>query len=241
MVTLHPLSLIVQEVVGDRFEVTTLLPAGLSPHAYDPVPSAVRKASSAHLILAADPDVDGWSIALTDREVWWFNSPEQTIPKDPHFWLDPLAVKASLPRLVEQLCRLAPADCVEFGDRSSRFGTLLENLAAHGLSTLRGRECVVSAPFMNGAAERFGLVILDTISSAEGVEPSIKDIRRAAQAAERAGLVLAQRALPERAAILVSQISGSRLAVIDVIGTPESHPDYASLIEQLIRVIGGGA
>jgi ABC-type Zn uptake system ZnuABC Zn-binding protein ZnuA len=239
VVTLHPLRLIVHEIVGDALPIRTLLPAGVSPHAYDPVPSAARSAATAVLVLAVQPSVDGWAAALGSRPVWWFGDADPRTNGDPHFWLDPLAVKATLPSLTERLCTLRPRQCGDFKDRSARFGNRLDVLVSEGRTALQGRLCVVSAPFLSGFARRFGMEILDTVSPVEGVEPSTGDIQQAIAASRKAGLLIAQASLPDQAPVLVSQVSGARLVVVDILGGPETTPDYESLISRVIEQIRG--
>lgn len=62
--TLFPLSDWTREVGGDRVEVTTLLPAGSSPHTFEPTNSAMKRVANADLFIRVGLQMDDWSARL---------------------------------------------------------------------------------------------------------------------------------------------------------------------------------
>ncbi|MFB3052725.1 MAG: metal ABC transporter substrate-binding protein, partial [Dehalococcoidia bacterium] len=48
----------VQEIGGDRLEVSALLPFGADPHTYEPTPQDVRRVTEAHLAFANGFDLE---------------------------------------------------------------------------------------------------------------------------------------------------------------------------------------
>lgn len=103
---------ITQNIVGNRFRVGTLIPAGMDPHAFEPTPQDVVKISKAQVIVINGGGLETWidsviqntgknliinaSTGLTSR----ISNNEQHIETeneegnhplegDPHFWLDP--------------------------------------------------------------------------------------------------------------------------------------------------------
>src|SRR6476620_11977710 len=62
--TIFPLADWTRNVGGDRVEVTTLLPAGRSPHTFDPSPADGRSVAKAALFLKAGLKMDDWSDRL---------------------------------------------------------------------------------------------------------------------------------------------------------------------------------
>lgn len=228
--TVEPIRLIVAELLGPDQDIPVLLPPGVSPHAYDPLPSAVRAASGADIILAINPDVDGWVVRLGAGSVWWLTPEGQ----DPHSWLDPLHVRDQLPRIIAALCEKLPANCDAIQDRGTDFSRELEAMVPEGVERLSGTRIVPSGIFLSAFAARFQLDAATPIAPTEGVEPSPRDVARSIDAARDAGLVVGQVGFPELAAREVAQASGARYVEVDPIGSTNPVEGYAGLIAQII-------
>lgn len=231
VVTVEPMRLIVAELLGPNQDIPVLLPPGVSPHAYDPLPSAVRAASGADIILAVNPDVDGWVARLGAGSVWWLTPGGQ----DPHSWLDPLHVRDQLPGLIAALCERLPANCEAIQDRGSNFSLELEAMVPEGVERLSGTRFVPSGIFLSAFAARFQLAAATPIAPTEGVEPSPRDVARSIDAAREAGMVVGQVGFPELAAREVAKASGARYVEVDPIGSTNPVEGYAGLIAQIIR------
>lgn len=63
--TILPLADWAQQVGGDRVFVQTLLPAGASPHTFDPSPRDMRLVSHARLVLKVGLNMDDWGAAIS--------------------------------------------------------------------------------------------------------------------------------------------------------------------------------
>ena len=224
--TIHPLAVIAGSVADT--EVYTLLPPGVSPHAYDPLPSAVRMASAASQIIAVHPEIDGWATALAESPVHWM------VPEggDPHGWLDPRVVRDALPALGVLLCPEATCSA-----RVDSMHAGLNDLLLEGRSRLEGRPVVLSSNFLTAFASAFGLEVVSIVAPVEGVEPSPSALQASISAAREAGLVVGQTRLPEHAARRVAEAAGVPFVAIDPIGTMETAPTYATLIETIVAAI----
>ncbi len=64
--TIFPVYDIARQIAGEEFEVVLLLPAGASPHTFDPQPSVVRGLEGARAVFAIGHGLDQWSKNLTD-------------------------------------------------------------------------------------------------------------------------------------------------------------------------------
>lgn len=62
--TIFPLVDIIRNVGGPLVEVTTLLPAGSSPHTYEPTVEQVKKVSGADLFVYIGGGLDDWAVKL---------------------------------------------------------------------------------------------------------------------------------------------------------------------------------
>jgi len=111
---------IAQNVAGERFTVETLIPLGMDPHAFEPVPKDVTKISEGDIIIINGGGIEGWlekvianaggthqiveaSAGLTSRTAREGEHLEDEHEGeeheghsheegDPHYWLDPISV-----------------------------------------------------------------------------------------------------------------------------------------------------
>jgi len=100
-----------QNVAGDRFTVSTVIPLNTDPHSFEPTPSDLTRVARADLLVinggglegtleaalrnaGADTTVVVASDGLAPRTLQAGEpSPEHSGEPDPHFWLDPVSVK----------------------------------------------------------------------------------------------------------------------------------------------------
>ena len=66
MATIYPLADITSQLGGDLVEVICLLPAGTSPHTYEPTIEQARLASEAQLFIYAGAGLDDWGTDLAE-------------------------------------------------------------------------------------------------------------------------------------------------------------------------------
>ncbi|MFK7775118.1 MAG: metal ABC transporter solute-binding protein, Zn/Mn family [Saprospiraceae bacterium] len=62
--TASMISDIAQNIVGDKFEVTTIVPIGKDPHTYEPTPGDATKVAYADVIFKNDLTFEGWLLKL---------------------------------------------------------------------------------------------------------------------------------------------------------------------------------
>lgn len=62
--TLFPYADMVRQIGGDAVSVSYLLPAGASPHTFEPRPSQIREAAKARLIIINGAGLDEWALKL---------------------------------------------------------------------------------------------------------------------------------------------------------------------------------
>ncbi|MBO6576444.1 MAG: zinc ABC transporter substrate-binding protein [Rhodothermales bacterium] len=224
--TMHPVSLLLGDLTGAP--VASILPAGVSPHAYDPLPSAARLAAQSSLVVGVTPEVDGWIEDLSPGPVAWLLTPEM----DPHAWLDPLAVAGRLPALAETMCGQTPLGCDQLRERARMQSEALAQTAAD-MQRLRGQTVVVASTFLSAYLARAGVVTRFVIAPVEGVEPSPAAVRAAIDHARETGIVVGQTGFPELAARRVAEAAGVPFVAVDPVGRPETAPTYDALIRAI--------
>jgi zinc transport system substrate-binding protein len=175
--SIEPAGMILREVVGDRAEVGVLLPAGASPHHYEPSPSNARFAEEAIATFYFDPTVDAWAARLAgNRAALVFDGDgdgdgEAHTHDNPHVWLDPIAVRDRLPTLVAALVEHDPEGESVYRDNAQRFADRLEALdrdVANMLSKAKGLAVIEAHPSWDRFLERYGIRVAGVLEPVPG-------------------------------------------------------------------------
>lgn len=254
--TIPPVAAILNELIrGGRASVTVLVPPGASPHAYSLRPSGARQAAAAAAVFFVDDSIDGWAapagaearISLFSlvpnefRRRWDAGAhPDSEEEFNSHFWPDPLAVCAMLPRLVDELVALDPADEEVYRRNGERFAEALTRLDTEirdDLAGARSSSVVVFHPSWNYYLDRYGIAVAATIEPSPGHEPTPRRIRQIAEIIreEDIAAVLTEPQLPRRSAEVVAEDSGAEIVEIDPIGGVAGRESYAELLDYNTR------
>lgn len=158
--SIAPLASLAARIAGPEAHVLTLIPAGASEHAWEPVPRVVEKVSRAQAFVQVGFGFDAWAVKLLEA-----NAPgcvridasrgvdpvqesgehagahpadpgssareeQRAQGSNPHYWLDPLSLEGGVRQLVEVLARLDPDRSAEYRSRGQQTCTDLEALDA---------------------------------------------------------------------------------------------------------------
>lgn len=250
LTTIPPFAFILQEVTGERGEVGALLSAGSSPHTYEPRPSDVRRVGTGTAFFYGAADLDEWAadldaparIALMDLlpDSLLVSQPDGleghgSAGVDPHFWMDPLAVRGLLPALADTLCSFDPPGCSEYTENAEVFAHRLDSLhreISELTSQVRGRVVLMSEPFLLYYAERYGIQVGGLIEPIPGKEPSAGALRDLITVARESGAhaLFVQVQLPTRGAAVISEAAGIPVFELDPLGGGEGCDSYHELI-----------
>ena len=237
-VTIPPLAAIVRAVADPEAHIHVVLPPGASPHAFEPRPSDVRAVAEARVLFFVDPSLDGWVARLGPAHA---RALLEAIPlasrpaDDPHFWLDPVAVRQVLPTVVRGLCEEDPTSCAAYEARQSAFAARLEALdrrIRQATEPVGGRPFVTAEPFLTWYAARYGLDVAAVVEPIPGKEPSpaaLEALVKTARARE-AHVLFVQTQLPDRSARALAEATGLDVVALDPLG---DGTDYERLLVSL--------
>lgn len=257
VVTGNPLAAILAELTGGRASIVNLLPAGASPHTYEPVPSDLRAAERAAALFYVSPLLDGWASRLPARErieVFALVPVDARLPDleqhdehagaagDPHFWTDPLLVKAVLPGLVKELTRLDPGGAALYQDHGRRFAERLDALDAElqqRLAPVRGRALVLFHPSFQYLVHRYGLRLAAVVAPSPGKEPTPRRLADILSLIRKQDVkaVFGEPQLPRRPAEVLADAAGVKFAVLDPLGGGPGRRTYEELLDYNARVL----
>ena len=250
--TIYPFKMILAEIVGNSGEVLEILPPGASPHTYELKPSELRRIEKATAVFYGDINLDGWILKLENvnpisllsllpdknklkiRNYHDANK-EGSFGIDPHFWTDPLTVKALLPNLVDTLCALHPEVCQVYRENSTRFSNQLDNLTGiiqEAFSQIQNKEVMLTHPFFQYFLNRFGFKLIGIIEANSGIEPTPRELKEMIDLANksRLKLILTNPQISDRPARLVAEATGAKICELDPIGGITGRETYEELM-----------
>ena len=264
--TIPPLADLVSKVAGPRWDVRTVVPAGTSPHVFEPTPREVRLVAPARLVVTVGAGYDAWAgrlAAACASQARLFDAGRSAgieageggegvaghahgdLGHDPHWWLSPPLAAKILPQLSDELSALDPDGASGYRDRAEALAAALERLDAEVAETLRpvsGSSIVTAHAAWGYFAERYGLKPAAAIEPAPGREPSPREIRELVLVARREKLrtLFTEPQFPEEAARVVAEEAGLRLATVDPIGGVPGRAGYEELLRFNARAFRDG-
>jgi len=192
---------VVQQIGGDHFKVTTLLPLGSDPHSFQPSPRDMAMVADASVIFANGAGLEEFLQPLIENAgasarvievsngIQLLDAPPGEIEAgeaqsgDPHTWVDPNNVLIWVENIQAALSELDPANAVDYQANAERYKSALQSLDAwivEQVATIppENRVLVTDHLVYGYFAERFGFEQIgaiipgfSTISS-----PSAKDV-----------------------------------------------------------------
>lgn len=256
-VSIAPQAWVVEQIGGGHVAAEVLLPAGSSPHTYDPSPRQVAGMARAGIFFTVGLSFER---GLTGRIATLFpklvvadakegielkplgneagNSPDRSHVEsgpDPHFWLDPILAGSMARNICVSLCRLDPAHENEYRANFSALSSDLEESdrrIAALLAPYRGRKIYVFHPAFGYFAGRYGLVQVAVQTG--GHDPSARDLSRLIErmGQESVKVIFVQPEFSQTVARTLEQALGCRAESLDPLSR-----DYLPNLESMARKI----
>jgi zinc/manganese transport system substrate-binding protein/manganese/iron transport system substrate-binding protein len=195
---------IVAAVGGTRANVRSIIPPGVGPEDYEPKPDDARSLADAQLIVSNGVGLDDFlnrliasgSGGTTPRLVLGDGLPTIDVDGEPnpHFWLDPTIVKTGyLPKIVEALGALSPADRPTFEANAAAYGKTLDSLDAELLAQVAtipaaNRKLVTFHDAFPYFARHFGFELVGVVVANVGQEPNAAELAALVQKVKAAGV-----------------------------------------------------
>ena len=251
--TVSPLAAIVQELAGARADVRALLPPGVSEHTYQPRPSDARAAEEADGLFYVSEAMDGWAASLSAKkkvDVFALVPAEFALSAledaddhgagahgkgDPHFWLDPLCVRAILPALARALTECDPDGNATYTANARDFEKRLDDLhkrLAATLESIRGRAVILFHPSFRYFLKRYDLKLAGVVELFPGKEPAPRYLQSLVERIKTQNVkaVFTEPQLPPHPAEVIAEAAGVRLGVLDPVGGQKDRATYDALL-----------
>ncbi len=267
VVTTEVLGSVVEQMAGDIANVKVLMSGGADPHSWQPSARDTQAVFEADLIVANGLDLEeGLASVLEQAEtdgVPVFHAADfvslrasadaegdqageadsNHAASDPHFWLDPIAMRD----VVLALDPVLAGAGIDLGDRSETLAADLESLDAELAEMLSvvpddQRQLVTGHGALGYFADRYGFEIIGTVvpglSSSD--EPSARELATLIDAINGAGstAVFTDVGTPQSVARAVADETGAQIVELQVAQLPEGGT-YQDLLRDLAGLVAG--
>lgn len=260
VVTGNPVYAIVKELAGPKVDVRRLVPPGASPHTYQPKPSDIYKVQAASALIYVSENNDGWAVDLPgSRKIirlmdflpkdmrlgfdgnFIYGNPVDSSKKvnpnaiDPHFWMDPMAVKAILPMLADTLAKIDPANAQTYRANAVLFTKrldLIDKQIDAIIHPIKGTTVFLYHPSMLYFLKRYNMHYGGSIEESPGKEPSPQFIISLTEKIKSAGTkaVFYEPQLSDRTARLIADNAGIGLYLLDPVGGDKNREIYQDIL-----------
>ncbi len=210
--TVSPIRNIIENVGGDRVNVTAIVPEGTNSHTFEPAPSVAKDIALADLIVANGLNLElpalelaeanrrdgveilllGESTVSPDEYVYDFSFPREGGDPNPHLWTDPILAGEYAVHVRDALTRLDPDNAGYYAANTDAFAARLQQLDAAvraAVATVPEGQRVLltyhdSFPYF---APRYGFTIIGAIQPSDFSEPSPREVAELIEQIRAAG------------------------------------------------------
>lgn len=258
--TIYPFKVIIQEIVGNRIDVRAILPANADPHTYEMLPSDFKAIQNAKVFFYGSEELDGWAarldiqskIKLLDLVPSEFlidikvphkhDGHYDSFGTDPHFWVDPLTVKAMLPNLLYKVQKLFPEHKNEFASNLEAFELRLTNLHKKILDEQKSivyKNVFSAHPFYSYFFERYGINVVGSIEIAPGHQSTAKEIKTLIDLVKKENVkaIFTHKQHSDKPAKVLAESTGIAEYELDPIGGVSGIMTYEEIILHNFQII----
>ncbi|MCK4547212.1 MAG: zinc ABC transporter substrate-binding protein [Candidatus Eisenbacteria sp.] len=258
--TIFPVADLVRNVGGAHVSVSTLLPAGASPHTFDPKPTQVRLVAEARIFFEIGAGLEQWSgkiarasgnrnldvVQLSDglellcspdgRRCETELSHTGSVP-NPHVWLDPQNAIRMVERIACSLSKVDPEHAAAYEANAAAYGQdlqILDEEIRSAVERFSTRRYVAFHSAWIYFAHRYGLQAMGIIEESPGKEATPKHLKGIIDVVRSHGVavIFAEPQLNSKEAEVIARESGAQIAFLDPLGGEdvEGRDSYLNLM-----------
>jgi len=199
--TVAPITSIVANIVGDRADVTGIVPEGTNSHTFEPRPSVAELLSTADLIFVnglklEDPTVElaaqnkkdgarivalGTTVLPKSKYVFDFSFPKSEGKPNPHLWTDPKYTKMYAAVVRDELTKADPDGARDYANGYTRFAAQVDALdgamrAAFATIPAASRKLLTYHDAYAYFSKDYGFDVIGAIQPSDFEEPTPKEV-----------------------------------------------------------------
>ena len=166
----YPLYEFASHVAGDRAQVSSLVPAGIEPHDWEPSPGNATRARDADMVIINGAGFESWAGSIGAKEIVDTSEGMEFDRANPHVWLDPVLAKHQVEKIRDAFVNADPANANYYNHNAASFAAELDSLDSSiksGLADCEKSDFIAFHDAFAHFAKRYGL----TQHSIQGVSP----------------------------------------------------------------------
>jgi manganese/iron transport system substrate-binding protein len=201
--TVAPITSIVENVAGDKADVTGIIPEGINSHTFEPIPSDSRLLSSADLIIFNGLDLEtptqklaqanlkkgAVTYSLGDKTIkeadyiYDFSFPKEQGHPNPHLWLNPEYAMRYASLVRDELVRVDPKNKDTYEQNAAQFIKKIEALDQAIKASIEtippgNRRLLTYHDSWPYFARRYGFQVIGAVQPSDFADPSPKEVMR---------------------------------------------------------------
>lgn len=251
----YPLAFLAQEIGRDHIEVTTITPAGVEPHDYEPTVQDMIKIRTADLVVL-NGELEPWAHEVENTQE---NSDqlvvvtgEETLDEtadhshsDPHTWLSPVEMKKIAQKVTQALITRDPKNEQIYKNNEQELLTKLDQLDSLykvGLSSCSQRTFITAHEAFGYLAEEYSLEQKGITGLSPDSEPSLQELALLADFAKQNQVkyIFFEELLSPKLSTTLAQEIGAQTLVLNPLESltqkqVESGENYFSIMESNLK------
>ena len=269
--TTPDLAAIAQAVGGDAVRVTAIARPTEDPHFVDPKPSYIVLLNKADVLIEGGAALEaGWLPPLLDsarnpriapgepgRVVASQGISLLEVPTaldrsmgdvhpfgNPHYLLDPANAETVAQTLAAALCGVDHERCDAYQARARQFRAAIDAKLPEWqslLSAAKGQKIVTYHKDFDYFAQRFGLVVVDTLEPKPGIPPSPTHVAELIPKMKAQGvrLIVTEPNREQQNPAFIAEKTGAHVLLLPLMPGAEGTVDYVGLIDHNVRQVAG--
>ncbi len=210
---------LVKNLVKDKADVSMLMPPGVEPHSFEPLPKDILKVKNAPLFFYIDKTLEPWASELGQKTAIALAKDLATYD-DLHIWMD-FDKTISMALLASKNIQIKyPSLKQEVNKNFEKFNTdiiELKQAYADGLKNCKNKNIYHIGHLAFGAiAKNYNLNFKPLINSSESQEPSPKDILEMIKQIKENNIkyIFTEEALSPEMATLIAEQTGAQILML---------------------------
>ena len=210
---------IVENLVKDKADITMLMPPGVEPHSFEPLPKDILKVKKAPLFFYIDKTLEPWAYEINSDNSYPLQSP-QISEELRHTWIDfnrfwgmtisvANRIRYSYPELEQEI----QENYNTFGRET---GTLVQEYSTK-LANCKSRDIYhIGHNAFGWFAKNYNLNFKPLVNSSESQEPSPKDILEMIKQIKEKNIkyIFTEEALPPDMSELIAKQTGAQVLML---------------------------
>ena len=245
--TTTTLASIARGAAGEKTDVRSLVPIGVSPEDFQPAPDAIEALRNADVLVENGAGLEGWLDATIRNagnprlRIVVCTAGLPVVNGNPHLWMDPVFARAYTAKIRDALIAADAPHATAYRAAASAYDKTLAALTSRTQAKMQTipparRTMIVFHNAFDYYAKRFELKVVGAIEPIAGAEPNpahVADLVRLARA-EHVPAVFAEHEYSDKLARALAQSAGGlKVAFLydDSLGTDPATSTYVGMID----------